>query len=95
LAQAYREVIALAGEGDGLPVVSFPDVGPSSIELDARELQVKMRAIDCHESQVEDWRIAIKDMPDLLARAYARESCLPVSGGTRRLGPTGLLVDLS
>jgi LmbE family N-acetylglucosaminyl deacetylase len=37
LAQPYREVIALAGEGEGLPVVSFPDVGPV-FELDAREL---------------------------------------------------------
>ena len=94
LAQAYREVIALAGEGDGLPVVSFPDVGPV-FELDARELQVKVQAIDCHESQVEDWRIAIKNMPDLLARAYARESYIPISGGTPRLGPTGLLAELS
>ena len=52
---------------------------------------MKVQAIDCHESQVEDWRIAIKNMPDLLARAYARESYIPISGGTRRLGPTGLL----
>jgi LmbE family N-acetylglucosaminyl deacetylase len=73
---------------------AFPDVGPV-FELDARELQVKLQAIDCHESQVEDWRIAIKNMPDLLARAYARESYIPISGGTRRLGPTGLLVELS
>jgi LmbE family N-acetylglucosaminyl deacetylase len=94
LAQAYREVIALAGEDEGLPVVSFPDVGPV-FELDARELQMKVQAIDCHESQVEDWRIAIKSMPDLLARAYARESYVPVSGGARHLGPTGLLVELS
>ena len=94
LAQAYREVIAMAGEGDGLPVVSYPDVGPV-FELDTRELQVKVQAIDCHESQVEDWRIAIKNMPDLLARAYARESYIPISGGTRRLGPTGLLAELS
>jgi hypothetical protein len=58
-------------------------------------VQVKVQAIDCHESQVEDWRIAIKSMPDLLARAYARESFVPVSGGARHLGPTGLLVELS
>ena len=56
---------------------------------------MKVQAIDCHESQVEDWRIAIKNMPDLLARAYARESYIPISGGTRCLGPTGLLTELT
>ena len=56
---------------------------------------MKVQAIDCHESKVEDWRIAIKNIRDLLARAYARESYIPISGGTRRLGPAGLHLELS
>jgi len=66
-----------------------------SLELNARELQVKVQAIDCHESKVEDRRIAIKNIRDLLARAYARESYIPISGCTRRLGPAGLHLELS
>ncbi len=95
LAQAYRDVMALAGgDGDALPVVAQPAVGPV-LDLSAAELQAKVRAIDCHQSQVEDWRVAIKDLPDLLLRAYGREPYVPVSGGTPHLGPTGLLAELS
>ena len=54
-----------------------------------------MRAIDCHASQLEDWRIAIRDLPDLVARTYGREPYVPISSGTRALDERGLLAELA
>jgi len=93
LAQAYREVMALSGDDEVLPVEIQPDVGPV-LELSDEEVRAKMRAIDCHASQLEDWRIAIRDLPDLVARTYGREPYVPISSGTRALDERGLLAEL-
>jgi LmbE family N-acetylglucosaminyl deacetylase len=95
LCQAYREVMALSGEdGEALPVVPLANVGPV-VNLTPEEREAKLKAIDCHQSQLEEWRIAIMDMPDLMERVYGREPFVPVSGGTPHLGPNGLLAELS
>lgn len=95
LAQAYRDVVALAGEdAEALPIVAVPEVGPL-LDLTPAEIQAKLDAIDCHVSQLEDWRVAIKGMPDLLQRGYGREGYVAASGGSPRLGARGLLAEFS
>ena len=40
---------------------------------------MKLRAIDCHKSQLEDWRIAIRDHPHLMQKGYGHEPYIAVS----------------
>jgi LmbE family N-acetylglucosaminyl deacetylase len=95
LDSAYRDVLALVGGGEeALPVLVIPDVDPV-LDLIPEELEVKVKAVDCHQSQLEDWRIAIKERPDLLARCYGHEPYIAVSGASPRLGGRGLLAELS
>ena len=92
LAEAYREVMNLVGADDGMAMVVQPEVGPI-FDLAPEEVQAKVKAIDCHQSQVEDWRVAVKDRPDLLRRVYAHEPYLPAFSGARHLGSRGLLAE--
>jgi len=92
LAEAYHDMMDLVGAGDGMALVVQPDVGPI-VDLTPEEVQVKVKAIDCHQSQVEDWRVMVKGAPDLLRRVYAHEPYLPVSSGARLLGSRGLLAE--
>ena len=52
---------------------------------------MKLRAIDCHRSQLEDWRIAIRDHPQLMKEGYGREPYIAVSSRTTGLTAAGLL----
>jgi LmbE family N-acetylglucosaminyl deacetylase len=61
------------------------------IELDADEVMMKLRAIECHRSQLEDWRIALRDHPHLMQRGYGHEPYAAVSSRATGLTPTGLL----
>ena len=61
------------------------------IELDPDEVMMKLRAIDCHRSQLEDWRIAIRDHPHLMQRGYGHEPYVTVSSRTAGLTEAGLL----
>src|SRR5438132_139689 len=58
---------------------------------DADEVMMKLRAIDCHRSQLEDWRIAIRDHPQLMKEGYGREPYIAVSSRTAGLTAAGLL----
>ncbi len=91
LAQAYREVIASAGEGDGLPV---PRRRPC---LRTQCQRVAGEGAGHRLSREQGRRLEDRHQEhrDLLARAYARESYIPISGDTRRLGPAGLHLELS
>lgn len=93
LAQALRDVAVLAGE-EALPVVALPAVGPV-FRLSPAEVEAKVRAIDCHASQLEEWRIEVKARPDLLERAYGREAYVLFGGGVADLGAGGLLAELA
>jgi LmbE family N-acetylglucosaminyl deacetylase len=61
------------------------------IELDADEVMMKLRAIDCHRSQLEDWRVAIRDHPHLMQRGYGHEPYVTVSSRAAGLTENGLL----
>jgi hypothetical protein len=61
------------------------------IELEPDEVMMKLRAIDCHRSQLEDWRIAIRARPDMLQKGYGHEPYIAVSSRATGLTPAGLL----
>ncbi|TME14637.1 MAG: PIG-L family deacetylase, partial [Chloroflexi bacterium] len=74
--------VAAMTEGEKVDVV---------IELDADEVMMKVRAIDCHRSQLEDWRIAIRDHPHLLQNGYGHEPYIAISSRAAGLTEKGLL----
>ena len=89
-ADFYRDALRLAGDDHELPLV-VQDQVDVVIDLDADEVMMKLRAIDCHRSQLEDWRIAIRDHPRLMQQGYGHEPYIRPS--SRALGITagGLL----
>lgn len=87
----YRETIALDGmDGNPLPatVADHIDV---VVDLSPDEIQMKLRAIDCHQSQLEDWRVSIRNHPDLLQQGYGHEPYVAVSTRVKGLTSAGLL----
>src|SRR5438067_11620993 len=90
LTEFYAEAMRLAGDNHALPLQPQDQVDVV-IELDADEVMMKLRAIDCHRSQLEDWRIAIRDHPHLMQRGYGHEPYVTVSSRTAGLTETGLL----
>jgi LmbE family N-acetylglucosaminyl deacetylase len=91
LAESYKEVMRLSGGADHeLPLVVAEKID-FVLELDADEVMMKVRAIDCHRSQLEDWRILIRDHPDLLQRGYGREPYVSVLSRAGGLAANGLL----
>lgn len=42
-------------------------------ELSQQEVGIKVAAIDCHESQIQGWRIALKTSGELQRKVYGRE----------------------
>ena len=90
LVDFYQEAMRLGGDDHALPLQPQPQVDVV-IELDADEVMMKLRAIDCHRSQLEDWRIAIRDHPQLMKEGYGREPYIAVSSRTTGLTAAGLL----
>lgn len=90
LGEFYREALRLGGGNGSLPLQPQEKVDVV-IELDADEVMMKLRAIDCHRSQLEDWRIAIRDHPHLLQKGYGHEPYIAVSSRAGGLTPSGLL----
>jgi LmbE family N-acetylglucosaminyl deacetylase len=91
----YKEAVRLSGGNDNeLPLVLAPRIDVV-FELDADEVMMKLRAIDCHKSQLEDWRIAIRDNPHLLKRGYGHEPYVAVSSRAGGLTAGGLLGEFS
>ena len=90
LVEFYHDAMSLVGHGDGLPLQPQPEVSVV-IELNTDEVMMKLRAIDCHRSQLEDWRIAIRDHPHLMQKGYGREPYIAVSSRAGGLTPGGLL----
>jgi hypothetical protein len=52
---------------------------------------MKLRAIDCHRSQLEEWRILIRDHPRLMQEGYGHEPYIAIASRTPALAPNGLL----
>jgi len=89
-ANFYRDVMRLTGTDGSLPVQAQDHVD-FVIDLDADEVMMKLRAIDCHHSQLEEWRIALRDHPELMQAGYGREPYITVSSRGNGLTAAGLL----
>ena len=87
-AEFYDEATRLSGDS-----ISIAAPGPADvvIELNADEVMMKLRAIDCHRSQLEGWRIAIRDHPRLMQKGYGHEAYVAISSRAGGLTAAGLL----
>jgi LmbE family N-acetylglucosaminyl deacetylase len=94
LADFYAEAMRLSGTANGLPLQPQQKVDVV-IELNSDEVMMKLRAIDCHQSQLEDWRIALRDHPHLMQRGYGREPYVAVSSRGGGLTAAGLLAEFA
>ena len=91
LALAYRAAIQLNGpHGGSLPLV-VKDHVDFVVELTSEEVQMKLRAIDCHQSQLETWRMEIRNHPHLMEQVYGREPYVTVSSSASAVTARGLL----
>jgi LmbE family N-acetylglucosaminyl deacetylase len=88
----YREALRLSGGNHSLELQTQEKVD-FVIELDADEVMMKLRAIECHRSQLEDWRIAIREHPHLMQRGYGHEPYIAMSAPAVGLTEKGLLGD--
>lgn len=91
LTQFYKQALELGGaSGNGLPLIAADHVD-LVLELSPDEVQMKVRAIDCHQSQLEQWRIEIRNHPHLMQNGYGREPYISLSSRRLALTPGGLL----
>lgn len=90
LADFYREATHLVPSSNGLRMQPQESVDVV-IALNADEVMMKLRAIDCHRSQLEDWRIALRQHPRLMQAGYGREPYVTVSSRAAGLTEKGLL----
>src|SRR2546425_9864820 len=91
LADFYREALKLNGQDqDALPLV-VKDHVDLVLELTPEEVQMKLRAIDGHQSQLEICRLEIRTHPHLLQQGYGREPYMALSQVAPALTAAGLL----
>lgn len=90
LQEFYAESTRLSGRDGSLPLQPSEKIDVV-IELDADEVMMKLRAIDCHRSQLEDWRIAIRDHPLLMQKGYGHEPYVAIESRAGGLTAAGLL----
>jgi LmbE family N-acetylglucosaminyl deacetylase len=91
LALAYRAAIQLNGpDGGSLPLV-VKDHVDFVVELTQEEVQMKLRAIDCHQSQLETWRMEIRNHPHVMESVYGREPYISASSRASAVTARGLL----
>jgi len=90
LVEFYSEATRLAGGKQGFELQPNDGAGVV-IDLDPDEVIMKLRAIDCHKSQLEDWRIVIRDHPHLMQKGYGHEPYVTVASRSNGLTPAGLL----
>jgi LmbE family N-acetylglucosaminyl deacetylase len=88
LADFYKVALRLAGDDHELPLV-VKDQVDVVFDLEADEVMMKLRAIDCHQSQLEDWRVSIRDQPRLMQLGYGHEPYIAAASRTVVLGLTG------
>lgn len=91
LAEFYRAAMKLNGQdGSALPLV-VKDHVDVVLELTPDEVQMKLRAMDCHQSQLETWRLEIRNHPHLMQAGYGREPYIAVGSKAKALNAAGLL----
>jgi LmbE family N-acetylglucosaminyl deacetylase len=86
----YRDAMRLAPQDGAMQLVAHDHVDVV-FDLDADEVMMKLRAIDCHKSQLEEWRVVLRDHPDLMQRGYGHEPYITVSSRATGLTASGLL----
>ena len=90
VAEFYREATRLAGTSNGFKMEPNEKID-LVVELDPDEVMMKLRAIDCHRSQLEGWRIALRDHPHLMQKGYGHEPYVAVASRANGLTEKGLL----
>lgn len=91
----YREALRLSGGRDNeLPLV-LADKIDVVFDLDADEVMMKLRAIDCHRSQLEEWRMTIRENARLMQDGYGHEPYVAVSSRAAGTTAKGLLGEFS
>jgi len=74
----YRAVIQAVGhDANRWPIVSFDQVSVV-FEFSQDEIDRKAAAIDCHESQIQEWRILLRSATELQRAVYGREAYIRV-----------------
>ena len=81
-------------DGSSLPLVVAESID-LVLDLTPDEVQAKLRAIDCHQSQLEEWRVLVRNHPDLLQREYGNEVYVNMSSRGSRLTRAGLLSEFA
>jgi N-acetylglucosamine malate deacetylase 2 len=95
LAEFYREVAQLTSpDGEALPA-AVADHVDIVMDLSADEVQMKLRAIYCHESQLADWMVELREHPALLQKGWGHETYIAVPSRPTGLTPTGLLAEFA
>ena len=90
VAEFYREATRLGSGNHGLPAEPMGSVDVV-IELEPDEVMMKLRAIECHRSQLAAWRIALREHPHLMQKGYGHEPYVTVSSRASGLTEKGLL----
>jgi LmbE family N-acetylglucosaminyl deacetylase len=90
VAAFYREAMRLTDEHDELALVVRDNVDVI-FDLDSDEVMMKLRAIDFHRSQLEEWRFAVREHPRLMQEGYGHEPYLAISSRAPALTDKGLL----
>lgn len=90
-ADFYAEALRLDGDAHATLPVEVQERVDFAIDLDSDEVMMKLRAIECHNSQLEGWRIALRDHPGLLQRGYGHEPYVTVTSRAAGMTPNGLL----
>lgn len=90
LADFYREATSLSTR-DGSFSIQPQEHVDVVIELSADEVMMKLRAIECHRSQLQDWRIKLREHPHLMQKGYGHEPYVAVSSRAGGLAQSGLL----
>ena len=74
----YRAVIQAVGQdANRWPIVSFDQVSVV-FEFSQDEIDRRVAAIDCHESQIQAWRILLRSAGELQRAVYGREAYIRV-----------------
>jgi LmbE family N-acetylglucosaminyl deacetylase len=90
----YRDAMRLTTGSEPLPLVAGDQVDVV-FDLDSDEVMMKLRAIDCHRSQLEDWRIVLREHPQLMQRGYGHEPYNLVPSRGTSLTAGGLLEEFA
>lgn len=94
LADFYRQAPRLTSAEADSPNVVVADHIDIAMDLSPDELQMKLRAVYCHESQVADWMLVLREHPNVLM-GWGHEPYIVVPARPATLTGTGLLAEFA